>query len=276
VREKISFSEWRLYQDVCQHRWKLNYIDGNYQNVYSIHMDFGTAIHESIEKHPVTQDDASKFFEEKFKSLLEKNQSKYPERDKKTEPGIFVEAGKRIIANLNDCQELVKAEVLYNEYELDVKIDRSDDADIRFKGYIDLVFKITDVKGKTILYVCDFKTCSWGWDKEKRRDRGVQSQLFLYKHFLCKKFNLDPKQVRCSFILLKKRPPKGSSPIEFFPISAGPISVQHALDDLNSDITDMRDRLKNETIQKNLKSCVNAYGDRCPYFQTKCWPDKKV
>jgi hypothetical protein len=81
---------------------------------------------------------------------------------------------------------------------------------MKFKGFIDMVIKTKDKRGNTILYICDFKTCSWGWPVEKKQDRNLQYQILLYKHFLCKKFDLDPKFVRTAFVLLKRKPGKNS------------------------------------------------------------------
>jgi hypothetical protein len=205
------------------------------------------------------------FFEKMFRELFEKNKDKYREKERTAGPEIFVSAGKRILEEFDSCEELRNAEVMFNEHEIRIPIGRTDNIKIDFKGFIDFVIKTKDVRGNTILYVIDFKTCSFGWTIDKRRDRNLHAQLFLYKHFLCKKFNLDPKNVRVAFVLLKRTPPKGSPAIEFFPVSAGPVSVQRALDDINADITDMDKRLNEGTIRHNKDMCVSKYGDKCPY-----------
>ena len=145
---------------------------------------------------------------------------------------------------------------------------------MKFKGFIDSVLRSKDKRGNTILWVCDFKTCRWGWDRDTRQDRWKHYQIFLYKHYLCKKFNLDPKFVRTAFILLKRMPPKGAPPIEFFPVSAGPVSVQRALDTLGSILTEMFEKEKTGDFEKNRKSCVDSYGNKCPYLSKPLCPEK--
>jgi len=276
VRDRISFSEWQSYRKGCQWRWKIDYVDGVRTPAYGIYMDFGTCAHGAIEKHktrkdPLSVEDTKIHFEKSFRDLFTKNKDKYKERERTLNVDDFVKAGHKIIDHLDKCEELKTAEVVYNEHELILPIDRSDEVKINFKGFIDMIIKTTDKRDKTILYIIDFKTCSWGWGKDKRQDRDLHSQLFLYKHFLSKKFNLDPKNIKTAFILLKRTPPKGGDAVEFFPISAGPISVQRALDELNSDITDMDQRTKTDTLKKNRNMCKNEYGDVCPYFgTTKC------
>ena len=274
MKDRISFSEWMSYRKGCQWRWKLDYLDKIGKKAYGVYMDFGTCVHGAIELHktrknPISLDDAKAYFAESFTKMFEENVKHYREHERKLKPADFVKAGHKILDHLQNCEELASAEVVYNEHELLLPIDRSDGVVINFKGFIDMVIKTKDKLGKTILYVVDFKTCSWGWDGEKRQDRDLHSQLFLYKHFLCKKFNLEPKNVRTAFILLKRRPSKDTNAVEFFPISAGPISVQRALDTLNSDMTDMKQRLETNTLQKNRKQCTNEYGDVCPYFNTE-------
>lgn len=275
--DRISYSSWQSYRNNCQWRWKLDVVDGHRSNNYGIYMDFGTCVHNAIEKFktrkdPIDLQAAQKLFEEKFRELHKKNKDKYREKERSLNVDDFVTSGKRILEDFDKCPELKESQVIYNEYPLRLPIDRSDGLKVDFKGFIDMVIKSKDGHGKTILYVVDFKTCSWGWDGDKRQDRELQYQLFLYKHFLCKEFDLDPKQVRTAFCLLKRSPRKNDIAVEFFPVSAGPVSVQRALDSINSDLTDMDQRLREGTIQKNRNSCKNSFGDTCPYFNTHHCP----
>lgn len=278
--DRVSYSSWMSFKNGCQWRWKLDVCDNLRSNNYSIHMDFGTSIHGAIEHYrtrndPISIEDATDWFEISMRQLFEQNFSNYRKREQETvDIEWFVNAGKRIIKDLNSCIELRDAQVVYNEHKLQLPIDRTDGLEINFKGFIDMVIKSKDGRGNPVLYIVDFKSCSWGWDGDKRRDRDMHAQLFLYKHFLSKKFNIDPKQIRCAFVLLKKRPPKDTCAVEFFPVSAGPVSVQRALDDINSDITEMKERYDSNTFKKNRDACTSAFGDVCPYLNTdKCTKD---
>lgn len=275
--DRISYSAWQAYRNGCQWRWKLDVVDGHRSVNYGVYMDFGTCVHNAIEKYKTRKDaltlDATKeLFESKFRELFGKNKDKYRAKEKDLDVEDFIVAGKRILDHLDRCDELRESEVVYNEHLLQLPIERSDSIQMNFKGYIDMVIKTKDKRGKTILYVVDFKTCSWGWDGKKRQDAELHHQLFLYKHFLCKKFDLDPKMVRAAFCLLKRRPAKDVDAVEFFPVSAGPVSVQKTLDAMNSDITDMESRLREGTLKKNRKACVNDFGDTCPYYKTDLCP----
>jgi hypothetical protein len=267
------------FANECQWRWKLNYLEGHHHEEYSIHFDFGTAMHEALEAHyrreaPVSPDEARRLFEIKFVALFDKHFDKYNKRPGPNDLGEMTLSGRGILQAFNETPELQGLEVVHNEFKLFEAIARDDGSDIKFKGYIDLILKGKDKRGKPVLWVCDFKTCSWGWNRDTREDQWKHFQVFLYKHFVCKRFNIDPKSVRCAFILLKKRPSKGAHPIEFFPVSAGPVSVQRALDVLNSSITEMVEREREGSFPKDRRYCVNKYGQTCQFFHTPLCPDE--
>lgn len=241
-------------------------------------MDFGTSIHHALEHHktrkdPVDLSTARSLFESTFTKLHTENLSHYQERDRETPIEFFLDAGRNILDRFHECEELAGVEVVYNEYKIEQPIDTSDGSKLDFKGYVDMVIKTKDGRGNSVMYVCDFKTCSWGWSRDKREDKDLHFQILLYKHFLCKKFSLDPKHMRTAFVLLKKRPPAGQSPVEFFPISAGPVSVQRALDSLSSDAEKMISSVTTGVFEKNRQACVNEYGETCPYMSTDLCPN---
>lgn len=278
--DRISYSSWQAYRNGCHWKWKLDHIDGIRSEAFGVFMDFGKCIHEAIEIHktrkdPVDVSRAKKHFADKFTKLFNENSQKYREKDRESLVPQFIAAGEKILDHLERCDEIRTAEVVFNEFPLLDKIERTDGLEINFKGFIDMVIKTVDKHKKTILYIIDFKTCSWGWDRDKRQDKDLHYQLFLYKHFFCKRFDVDPKNVRTAFILLKRRPAGNSDAVEFFPISAGPISVQRALDDLNSDLTAMKEKFDTDTFRKNRKFCKNEFGDTCPYFNTANCPGDK-
>jgi hypothetical protein len=276
LRPHISYSELSNFATGCQWRWKLDYLENRRAEVFSIHFDFGTAVHEALELHltrkePISVDEAVHVFRTRLQELVKEQSSRYPQ-GQSFKLDELLQSGENIIRCVRLIPELRDAEVVHNEFPLLEQIGREDGVDMKFKGFIDIVLKSKDKRGNTILWICDFKTCSWGWDRDARADRWKHYQLFLYKYYLCKKFDIDPKMVRTAFILLKKRPPKGSGPIEFFPVSAGPVSVQRALDVLGENITEMIEREKDGSFQKDRSQCVSKFGETCPYYKTPLCP----
>jgi RecB family exonuclease len=266
----------------CQWKWKLDYLEDRRSHEEALELDFGSAMHDTLEDFfsrtaPCTEQQAQEFFEKKLRSLYSRHLEKYTPDKKGNKPGEkdiveLVKSAHAILAYIKQLPELVGIEVVHNEYKLFESMDRVDGVDMKFKGYIDIVLKGKDKLGRTILWIVDFKTCSWGWDREKRDDRWRHYQLFLYKYYLCKKHNIDPKHVRTAFVLLKKRPSKGATPVEWFAISAGPVSVQRALEALSTNVTEMIEREKDNSFQKDRKKC-HEYGRTCPYFDTPLCPN---
>lgn len=278
MRPHISYSEISQFANDCQHRWKLDYLENRRAEVFSIHFDFGTAVHEAVEAYftrvnAVSLETAIDIFETKFKLLTTEHSGKYEKPVSKKDLDGLVASAHNIIRCLKLAPELQDVEVIHNEYPLFEDIGREDGHPIKFKGFIDIVLKGKDKRGNTILWVADFKTCSWGWDRDTRSDKWKHYQIFLYKHFLCKKFDIDPKNVRTAFILLKKRPPKDVGPVEFFPVSAGPVSVQRALDTMSSIVTEMVDRTQLGDFEKNRSSCIDKFGNKCPYLKSPLCPE---
>lgn len=114
-------------------------------------------------------------------------------------------------------------ELIDFEYELFEPIDGSTK---KFKGYIDIIFKWN---GK--IYIFDFKTCSWGWDKEKRQNTQKLYQVILYKYFYCLKHNIDPNLVECGYLLLKRTPAKSDkTSVELFEQSSGKVKLNNSIE----------------------------------------------
>jgi hypothetical protein len=270
----VSYTALECWRE-CQWRWKLDYLEERRSETYGIYKDFGTCIHRTAERLVVRNGRKSigypkKHFERLFRFLYRHNSSLYPERDRKIDVDSMVEAGLRIVDDLLLFPELAESTVIRNEYELIVPIHRTDGVEVNFKGYIDLLVLGKDGRGKSVLYVCDYKTCSWGWDRQKIEDK--KPQLLLYKHFLCKQLDLDPEEARVAFIFLKRRPGKDKLAVEWKPVSAGPTTVQRALDDVNRAITEMVVREGDGSFKKNRNACINDYGDICPYMGTELCP----
>ncbi len=295
VRKKVSHSEWGCWK-VCQARWYLRYVMGNFEKIEGIHMNFGTAVHSGIEallcrdvSKRVPLAEAKDRVRAGFREMVEGHFRAYDERERLqfgteasgyTEPDlllveIMADAGVRIIEDLSKLPEVVSAQVVWNERKVTQPMERTDGFPILFNGALDMAVIVESKRGqKKYLWIVDFKTCGWGWDGKKRRDPHILAQLLLYKHFICKELSMDPKVVHTAFVLLKKRPPKGQSAAEWFPISSGPKAVSNAIDELQSDITAMREAVACGDVFAETESCGDVekkdylcqfyYDDRCP------------
>lgn len=271
----MSFSELRLFNE-CQWKWVLLKVFGEQTEDRSFQMDFGKAVHSgmevmygsdgSIEK---ATENALAIYDEALKTLDLSHPSDRAEahRIRDCIPGFYRDCAV--------CPELQGIKTLKSELQLMQPIDRTDGLNVKFKGFIDIVF-VKKLKRKTVIYVADFKTCQWGWPAKKFQDIEVISQLLLYKHYFCKMMGADPKNVSLAFILLKKKPKDGELCVEVAKISAGPKATEAALNYMQKAITGMH----SYSYEKNYGSCVRSWKDpetkeervvRCPFAGTdKC------
>jgi hypothetical protein len=277
-RDRISHSELGLF-NMCEWRWYLDYVLGLRSRIDGIHFSFGTACHNAIQAMKavdksarVDADTAKEMFKVGFLDEVARLQglgidTTYTKKDGTVIDNVppMLEAGIRIIDHIDDISDAVgNWDVMWIEKKIDQPIDRDGDPEpIRFKGYIDIAFRLKDKRGKTKLFICDIKTCMWGWSYDKKTDPHVLAQPYLYKHFVCKEFDLDPKEVKVAFILLKKTPTSDADVVELLEVSSGPKALESAIEYMQTRITKMR----SGRLVKNRMSCEDAYGN-CPYLGT--------
>lgn len=281
LKEHVSFSELRLFNE-CQWKWALLKVFGEQVEDRSFQMDFGKAVHSGMEvlygpggTAENAANHARELYDESLKILVFTH-----EQDKK-EAYRVRDCIDGFYRDCAVCPELQGITTLKSELKLMENVERTDGLNIKFKGFIDIVF-VKKLKVKTVIYIADFKTCQWGWPFSKFQDIEVISQLLLYKHFFCKMTGADPKNVSAAFILLKKAPRKISKKgepevfdlsVEVSKISAGPKSTESALDYMQKTITGMH----SYSYEQNFDKCVRSWIDKetkeersvkCPFVGT--------
>ena len=84
----ISFSQFSMYEQ-CPHKWALQYRDGHRKTEVSIHMTFGTALHEVLQDYLTVMYEESKAaaerinWVERFEETLRKQYREDYEKNKK-------------------------------------------------------------------------------------------------------------------------------------------------------------------------------------------------
>lgn len=260
----VSFSEIHLYSK-CQFWHHIEYTLENKQPD-SIHLLFGSSVHAAIDKTLKT--------EFKF-SWISMGKQIYSWIKKNPIYKFINKEGKLVEQELDPKEWTKQSFKIYHEIfnwlnnkfpnyklidsEMELYEPISEIQDFNFKGFIDLV--IQDEQGN--YHIVDFKTCSWGWDRDKRSDTKKQYQISLYKKFFCQKLNIDPKKVETHFILLKRTPAVNSSAVELLTISSGPKKLQNANEWLIKQTKGIKLGLK----LKNRVSCKY-----CPWNHTSLCP----
>ena len=253
----VSYSALKIFND-CPHKYKLSYIDkiqGFKGNEYTA---FGTALHEACERKLLDNSvqEIECFlnkFDEEIKSIFAETEA---------DPKLLAEMKQQgqdlvplIIPALTE--KFGNYSILNTEEELLQSLMELFKSDINFKGYIDLILKTEDGK----IHIIDWKTCSWGWDMEKKSDAMTSYQLTLYKYFYGLKHNIDPKDIETHFGLLKRTAKKNK--VELFRVTSGPKKTQNALNALNIFVHN----IEKQFFPKNKLNCQN-----CEFYKTQHCP----
>ena len=256
MKDYISYSELKIWAE-CPFKHKLIYIDkkkGFQGNEYTA---FGSSIHalcENAVQGLLDSPDYDDFFDESFDRELEQ----------------LAETREDLVEQMRSQAKTITPQIMpalekyFEEYEVfsveeklfqkiyDFSLDK-----YKFKGYIDLVVKTPDGK----YHVIDWKTCSWGWDRDKRNSKLVTYQLTLYKKFFCEKHNIDPKMVETHFALLKRTAKKDN--VEIFRVTSGPRKTTNATELLRKALKS----IENKMYIKNRLSCKG-----CEFRKTQLCP----
>lgn len=274
LRPHISYSEARLF-NTCEWRWYLHHVLRQHKDDRSLAMEFGSAIHSALElmfgPERLSVEDATWKALEEFEKNLEGLELS---DDEGRELPRLCWLIPRILRDCLASPDLQGIEPLRTELKILEPIARTDGLDIKFKGFVDFIY-VKKLKRKTVIFISDFKTCTWGWPAQKFMDEEVIAQIVLYKYFFCRILQADPKNVSIAFILLKKNPRPGDSHVQVCKIGAGPKVMQRALDYIQTTIT----RMHSGRYKMNTEACVRSWVDRssgelreirCPYMGELC------
>lgn len=248
----ISFSELNVW-DSCSWRHKLQQVDKINLDTRGPSLDFGTAIHAACEGYLITR----KMMKEKAFLLIQEAWALhgYPDVDEwlSQAEGILTQLPSWLDETFPGWRYVKAEEKLY---------ERIANRPHAFKGFIDGVIlapRTVRKKQKTFVWLIDWKTTTWGWKRQKKQDPATRVQLVYYKNYWCNKRNIDPKLVRCAFVLLK-RVAKPNAHCELLPVSIGPVTTQRAL----KVVDNMIHAVQSGIAIKNRHSC-----QWCPYLETE-------
>ena len=251
----ISFSELKNWNK-CPWYHKKVYIEkiaGFQGNEYTA---FGSALHDVCEKKLLNEstDPETEFlqsFIEEIKSLKDKDIEINSDLIKSMRT-----QGAKIIPEIDPAvKDYFGSFTVVNTEEMIYEpIGSFEAAEYNFKGFVDLIVQTDDGK----YHIIDWKTCSWGWNRDRRQDRMTTYQLTLYKHFFALKHNIDPKNIETHFALLKRTAKRDH--VEIFRVTSGPKKTENALTLLHKALYNIH---KKKYI-KNRLACRD-----CEFFQTE-------
>ena len=244
--KRISFSSLKNWNE-CPYRHKLIYVDELPYFSGNEFTAFGSAIHTVCEKLiPGNIENPVDIFNIAFSrelevikdSGIELNQSLISEMKQQAIPIC-----KQVLPAVKE--HFGNFKVVSVEEEILEPIEEFESYGTKFKGFIDMVIKTEDNK----YHVIDWKTCSWGWSRDKKSDPMTTYQLTYYKNYFAKKHEIDPKQVETYFVLLKRTAKKEH--VEVMRVTSGKKKTSNSLKVLQNAVINIERGVK----IKNRLSC---------------------
>jgi hypothetical protein len=214
--KKISWSQYTMWAN-CGHAWRLKYVDGHRLDDSSIHLIFGTSMHEVIQDWLHVLYNKSEnvartiYLHDVFKTKL---LTLFRENTIVTDAGekVFLADKNTLMEFYNQgCEILTYTQDNYKklfptkntklfaiEYELRAEIKPG----VNYIGYIDIVTYDTETR-KYVLY--DLKTSGTGWSDYQKKDPLKVGQLLLYKKVFAEQMGIPLSDISVEFVVLKRK-----------------------------------------------------------------------
>lgn len=281
----VSFSQYQIYK-TCPHRWYLDYVKKLQPFKPSIHLIFGTAFHETLQKYLQTMYDKSATeadkihlptdFKIRFIELYKQNCyaghfSTPAELSEFYEDAVaildFFKKKRNIFFSKRNT-ELVGIEIPITGPIVDAV------PDVTMKGFIDLILYDKSVDKYTIY---DIKTSTRGWSDYEKKDQVKVNQILLYKKFFSNLKGIPEDKIDVQFFIVRR---KINEDLEFVPkriqefIPAhGTKKVKDAYEDIQNFVLEAftpQGEYQEKVYPKNVDKCKY-----CPYIDKPDLCDKK-
>lgn len=215
---KVSYSQYTMYAN-CPHQWKLNYMDGNRTFDPSLHLVFGTAMHETLQswldvlynKSPkeATQLDLGKMLYDgmvsEYKVMREQTGVDFSTPSEMEE---FLEDGIEILNFItkNRIDYFNTRQLRLVAIELPIYAKAMESHNVHMMGFLDLVFEDT-YQNKLVIW--DIKTSTRGWNKYQKADKTKTAQLVLYKKFLSEQYSYPIDKIDVKYFIVRRKLDEG-------------------------------------------------------------------
>ena len=270
-KEHVSYSEVKTWKE-CPWKHKLMYVDKiqTYEN--NPYAEFGTIVHDTIERYlksgVMDTSDVEERLQEKWQEYdfdsaeyiqkMVEQRRKFDLKYRHEKFESWVKSADNILTAIPDFMTVNFGDWEYISAEEQI-YESMPELNLNFKGYIDAIIK-SKINGKEKYWVIDWKTTGpRGWYQDKRRDFLTQAQVGLYKKFWAQREGLDLRSVGCGYALLKRNT-KTERCAWFMPVSVGPKFITKSEKLLESMVRSVRKGM-------NLKNRSNC--KFCPFYQTE-------
>ena len=209
---RISYSQLSMFSE-CPLHWKLKYIDDLAIQEPSIHLLFGTAMHEVIQTwlevmYYDSVKNANKLnleqrLHDKMMEQFKKDKEAYGKNPCSIEElREFFQDGCDILDFFKKRRGEYFSKRGYKLIGCEVPIEVDLKKNIKMVGYLDLV--MLDEFHNTIK-IYDIKTSTRGWNKWMKKDENKTQQLLLYKQFYSKQYNHPIDKIEVEYFIVKRK-----------------------------------------------------------------------
>ncbi len=279
--KNISYSQLSMYTQ-CPKKWALQYRDGHKIREQSIHMTFGTALHETLQMYldvmynqsAVKADELD--LETDFETRL---RDCYAEAYKQNKGEHFTDAqtlrefysdGVEIIKYLKSNRRKYFSKRGWWLVGCEIPIVLAPNPHlprVKYMGFLDVVM-YNETTNKFI--IIDIKTSTRGWNNKAKKDKSKQHQLVLYKKFFAQQYNVPIDDIDIEFFIVKRKLYESQDyvikRIQQFRPPSGKTSINRATRSLNEFLDNC---FTSEGYnEKDMPALTNNNCKWCPYFKT--------
>jgi len=284
--KNISYSQLSMYTQ-CPRKWALQYRDGHKVVEQSIHMTFGTALHETLqmyldvmyEKSAAEADrlDLEDDFENRLRDIYAVNYKKNKNEHYSTPKQLreFYDDGVEIIRYIKKNRGKYFSKRGWWLVGCEVPIVLAPNPRlprVKYMGFLDVVLYNENTDKFVII---DIKTSTKGWGPKERKDKSKQHQLVLYKKFFAEQYNVDVKNIDVEFFIVRRKLWESDDfvikRVQQFRPPSGKTSINRATEKLNEFLDNCF--TKDGFNEKDMPALTNNNCKWCPYINL---PDYQV
>ena len=284
TEKAISYSQMSMYRS-CPKKWALQYRDGHKISEQSIHMTFGTAIHESLQHYLDIMYESSAAeadrmnIEEYFEDSLRKTYLNDYKKNKNVhfsdpaEIDEFYRDGLEILRYFKKKrgQHFNKKGWHLIQCELPIlTMPNPTYNNVLYRGYLDVVMYHEPTN---TIKIFDIKTSTKGWNDKAKKDEDKQFQLILYKKYFSEQYNFPIENIDIEFFIVKRKLYENSDyvipRIQTFNPASGKIKMSRADKAVKEFITEAftpKGEFKDDIMSPNPSKWNCSF---CPYKNKK-------
>lgn len=280
----ISYSQLSMYRS-CPKKWSLQYRDGHKTSEQSIHMTFGTAVHEAIQHYLDTMYDKSgaaadridieEYFEECFRKtyLKDYKKNKNVHFSNPAEMKEFFDDGMNILNYFKKKRNAHFTKKGWHLVQCELPMLVSPNTtykNVLYRGYLDVVMYHEPTN---TIKIIDIKTSTRGWGAREKKNEDKQFQLILYKKFFAQQYDFPVENIDIEFFIVKRKLYESEDyvipRIQIFKPASGKIKMsraEKAMNEFIKDVFTLDAKFKEDVMIPNPSKWNCGF---CPYKNKK-------